>query len=345
MFSFHLPPEWHPQSGVMLTWPHPHGPWEPYLAEADHTFTAIAREISRREKLLITTYNPTHQNHIQNLLEKAGVDLRQVAFFEAPSDDVWVRDHGPLTVLAEGRPLLLDFRFNAWGQHYPEYEQDNQITRKLFDQGAFGKTPVLSLPFVLEGGGIEVDGQGTLLTTESVMLDPLRNVCDGDSLTQQFEAWFGIKRVLWLKHGHLAGDDTGGHIDTLVRFANPHTLCYVRCEDPQEEHYESLAQLQEELFQLTDYQGNPYKLIPLPLPKPQFDETGKRLPATYANFLIINGAVLLPTYDDPPLDAQAQRQLQLAFPTQEIIPIPCRSLIHLYGSLHCATMQLPEGIL
>lgn len=341
--NYSLPPEWAPQSGVMLTWPHPHDAWAPFLAEIYPTFVAITRAISEREQVLIVHYDAEHQRTIESLLRQAKIDLTRVRFAQARSNDIWVRDHGPITVLDKtGKPVLLDFEFNAWGGKY-DLVHDNLITRTVHQTGAFGQTPIESISFTLEGGGIEVDGHGTLLATESVLLAITRNQVSKAQIDAHFKQWFDVDRILWLKHGHLAGDDTDGHIDTLARFANPHTLCYAACDDSNDPHYPVLQAMAQELAGFRDYQGQPYRLVPLPLPKPQFSAEGEQLPATYANFLIINGAVLLPTYGDP-MDAVAATRLQSCFPDRQVIPINCRVLINLYGSLHCASMQLPEGV-
>lgn len=340
-----LPPEWSRQSGIMLTWPHQHSIWLPYLTVADETFVEITRHISHYEKVLIAYFDESHREHIQNKLKSANLDFSQLHFFPAKSNDIWARDHGPITVLDQhDKPILSDFEFNAWGQKY-SYNHDNALTKTLAQQGAFGDTPLQKIDFVLEGGAIEVDGQGTLLTTENVMLAKTRNQMDKAEIATIFNERLGIKRVLWLKHGHLIGDDTDGHIDTLVRFVDAHTLCYVSCNDSADEHYIPLQAMREELLTYKDYQGNAYRLIALPMPAAQYSATGQRLPATYANFLIINDAVLMPIYGDEKNDMLAVKILQECFPKRKIVAINCRALINLYGSLHCATMQLPMGVL
>jgi len=340
--QFTLPPEWAPQSAVMLTWPHAYDEWAPFLEEIDPVFVNIARAIAPREKVLITCYDAEHQAHVGHLLKKAQVELDQVRFGIAKSNDIWVRDHGPITVLtAQHRPLLLDFEFNAWGGKY-DLAHDNWITRTLHQQKVFGSTPLQHIDFTLEGGGIEVDGQGTLLATESVLLSATRNKIQKEELQANLKQWFNIDRVLWLKNGYLAGDDTDGHIDTLARFTDAHTVAYATCEDPNDPHYPVLRAMEAELAGFRDYQGNPYRLVGLPIPQQQYSSEGELLPATYANFLIINEAVLLPIYGDP-MDSVALARLQGCFPTRKVIPIQCRVLINLYGSLHCATMQLPKG--
>ncbi len=339
-----LPAEWAPQSGVMLTWPHAHGDWASRLAQVEPVFVDIARHISRREKVLIVCLNAAHRAHIQTLLHEARVELSQIDLRLAPSNDTWARDHGPITLLTETQPLLLDFQFNGWGGKYAA-DLDNQLTPRLHKDGAFGDTPLRTIDLVLEGGSIETDGAGTLLTTARCLLSPARNPSlDREHLENVLKTTLAVDRVLWLEHGYLAGDDTDSHIDTLARFCDPHTIAYVSCSDATDAHYPELKRMEQELQALRTSGGSPYRLVPLPWPSAKFNEQGDRLPATYANFLIINGAVLVPTYDDP-MDDLALNRLSACFPGHEMIAVPCLPLIFQYGSLHCVTMQIPAGIL
>lgn len=342
----HLPAEWEAQSGVLLTWPHHETIWAETLDVIDKVFAEIAKQISLREKMIISCFDDAHANHIKNLLSAAGVELNQVAIYRAPCDDIWVRDHGPITVLHDAQPVLLDFIFNGWGKKYPA-ENDNRITHSLHSQRAFGATKHAAIDIVLEGGSIEVDGHGTLLTTRSCLFATTRNpTLTPTDIADNLRELLGIKKILWLDHGHLAGDDTDGHIDTLARFTDAHTICYTACSDPDDEHFTALKAMENQLRTFTDYQGKPYRLLPLPWPKARYaDYDGRRLPLTYANFLIINDAVLVPTYHDPAADAAALKILTACFPQREMVPIHCVPVVQWYGSLHCMTMQLPEGVL
>jgi agmatine deiminase len=307
-------------------------------------FVDIARHISRREKVLIVCLNASHRIHIQNLLQAGGVELSRIDLRLAPSNDTWARDHGPITLLSENQPLLLDFRFNGWGGKYAA-DLDNHITERLHQDGAFGKTSLQTIDLVLEGGSIETDGAGTLLTTARCLLSPARNPkLNRNQLETELKTFLGITRVLWLEHGYLAGDDTDSHIDTLARFCDPNTIAYVACPDRNDEHYRELKLMEQELQALRTPDGRPYRLIPLPWPAAKHNESGDRLPATYANFLIINATVLVPTYADP-MDAAALACLRAGFPGRAIIGVPCLPLVFQYGSLHCVTMQLPAGVL
>jgi agmatine deiminase len=339
-----LPAEWAPQSGVMLTWPRPDSAWGQKTRAVERVFAEVAACISRYEGVLITCLDPAHRAHVEGLLKEAGAEMDAFRFYLAPSNDVWARDHGPITVFEDLRPVLLDFVFNGWGGKYPA-DLDDALTRVLHSRGAFGATPIRRIDFVLEGGGIDTDGAGTLLTTSSCLLAPGRNPgWSRERFEREFRAAMGITRVLWLDHGYLAGDDTDGHVDMLARFCDEHTIAHVACDDRFDEHFDALQAMGRELAGFRDRRGQPYRLIPLPLPKPKLDERGARLPASYANFLIINGAVLVPLYDDP-ADEIAAARLRACFPGRVIIGIRCLPLIAQYGSLHCVTMQLPRGVL
>jgi agmatine deiminase len=340
----YLPPEWAPQSGVMLTWPHPHGDWAARLATVEPVFVTIARAVSLRERVLIGCHDDAHREHVAALLRAAGMESSRVILRVVTSNDTWARDHGPITVLCQNEPTLLDFRFNGWGGKYP-YALDDAITRRLYEAGAFGDTPLQTVDLVLEGGSIEVDGSGTLLTTSRCLLAPTRNPAIGrERLEASLKELLGLNRILWLDHGYLAGDDTDSHIDTLARFCDARTIAYVACDDPTDEHYAELTAMEQELRGFRAADGTPYRLVALPWPRAKYNEDGERLPATYANFLIVNGAVLVPTYDDP-ADGIALDRLKECFPDREIVAIDCAPLIYQYGSLHCVTMQLPAGVL
>ncbi len=339
----YLPPEWAPQSAVLLTWPHHKTDWAPDLAAAEQVFIEIARAIARVEKLIIVCFNQNHMAHIKTCILEAGLLVNQLRFVVAESNDSWARDHGPLTVLCQNEPLLLDFQFNGWGNKFSS-DLDNEINRTLSAQNTFGPHPMESIKLVLEGGSIEVDGAGTLLTTESCLLAQTRNPgLTKIDLEIKLSEYLGITRFLWLSHGALTGDDTDGHIDTLARFCDVNTIAYVTCTNQENPDYESLRKMEAELQSFTSIKNQAYHLIPLPQPAPIYDNSGQQLPATYANFMVINGTVLLPAYNDPN-DKIAEENLASAFPGRKIIPVNCLPLIQQHGSLHCVTMQLPEQL-
>ncbi|MCC6459887.1 MAG: agmatine deiminase family protein [Saprospiraceae bacterium] len=333
-----LPAEWEPQSAVQLTFPHAGSDWADMLEEVLPCFVQIAETISRFQPVLVVCQNAAEARACFT----RGVPER-VHFFEADSNDTWARDHGGITIEENGQPVVLDFVFNGWGLKFPAH-RDNLITRQLWAAGrlkARHRYPGL----VLEGGGIESDGQGTLLTTAECLLSPNRNPhLSAAQLEARLKTLFGLERVLWLHHGYLAGDDTDSHIDTLARLCSPDTIAYVRCDDPADEHYSALSAMEQELKAFRTAAGQAYRLVPLPWPQACFaPDDGHRLPATYANFLIINGAVLVPTYAVPQ-DAEALRILGDVFPDREVIGIDCRPLIRQHGSLHCVTMQYPKDV-
>ncbi len=335
-----LPPEWFPQSGVQLTWPHAGTDWRDTLEEVTACYVRMAYEIASREPLLIVT--PERPGTEALLREKLPARaFAQIRWADCPTDDTWARDHGFITLIGETGPLLLDFRFDGWGKKFAA-ERDNRINRSLMRQDVLNGTYTDHLDFVLEGGSIESDGHGTLLTTSECLLSANRNGLMGRAdIEERLKSFLHVRRVLWLDHGRLSGDDTDGHIDTLARFCPGQTIAYVKCRDRADEHYEALARMEEQLRTFRTLQDEPYRLVALPMPLPVFDEGGQRLPASYANFLVINGAVLMPTYRQPALDGQARKALQKAFPRHEVAGVDCLPLLRQRGSLHCCAMQFP----
>lgn len=335
-----LPAEWYPQSAIQLTWPHKDTDWAPILDEVIPCFVSIAKEVIKREKLLVVCVDE------QAVREQLGeVDYSRVLFREMETNDTWARDHGGISVFDEGVPCVYDFVFNGWGMKFAA-NYDNLITRNLFAQSTFSGSvlPVNMQPFVLEGGSIESDGKGTLLTTVECLASVNRNeYLQKEELENYLKEVFGFERILWLENGYLAGDDTDSHVDTLARFCSEDTIAYVQCTEPDDEHFDELQAMEQELQAFTRANGEPYRLIALPMAD-KVEWEGERLPATYANFLIMNGAVLLPFYQSPK-DAVAKAALQEAFPDREIVGIDCLPLIKQHGSLHCVTMQYPEGFI
>jgi len=338
--SIHFPAEWYSQAAVLMTWPHSDTDWKDNLEEVIPCFVSIAKEIIKQEKLIIVCRSG---EEVKQALGKT--DFERIIFREIPSNDTWARDHGPVSIFVNDVPYLLDFTFNGWGLKF-QANCDNQITRCLYESRVFSPETVYQnmLHIVLEGGSLESDGEGTILTTRRCLLSPNRNDYKSQKeIADYFSMIFGAKRVLWLNHGYLAGDDTDSHIDTLARFCNPETIAYVQCTDINDEHFEELSRMEDELRKFKTLAGKPYRLIPLPMPEPVYCK-GERLPATYANFLIMNSAVLLPFYQSS-VDEIAKQQLQEVFPDREIIGIDCLPLIKQHGSLHCVTMQLPNGFI
>ncbi|CAL1241635.1 agmatine deiminase family protein [Candidatus Methylocalor cossyra] len=339
--AVHLPPEWAAQAAVLLAWPDPDSDFGPWLEAVEATYRAIALEVTLRETLIVACRSKRLRDRVSRALAESGVPMHRVRPLVVPYDDVWVRDMAPLTVATPQGPRLLGFRFNGWGGKYP-HASDARFARRLHETGLFPATPFQEVDLVLEGGSIESDGAGTLLATSRCLRNPNRNpALSGAQIAQHLRRYLGVERLLWLEHGYLEGDDTDAHIDTLARFCSPDTLAYSACDDPTDPLFEELRAMGDQLRAFTDAAGRPYRLLPLPIPKPIYGDSGQRLPASYANFLIINGAVLVPVYGDP-ADRVALERLAQGFPDRCIVAIDCTYLIRQYGSLHCATMQFPN---
>lgn len=345
MSNIYFPAEWAENCTIQLTWPHMDTDWAPMIEDAQKCFTAIAGEILKRQDLLIVC--PDKELLLYELKDKLRNTKGRLLIREIKSNDTWARDHGAITVIKDGKPLLYDFTFNGWGMKFAA-DKDNLINRELLKQRTFeDETKLVNMKhFVLEGGSVESDGKGTLLTTSNCLLSPNRNShLSKNEIENYLKEIFGCKRILWLNHGYMAGDDTDSHIDTLARFCDEHTIAYVQCTNTADEHFEELNLMEQELKAFVDNEGNPYQLIPLPMCSPVKDSDNERLPATYANFLILDNVVLLPTYQSPETDTVAIEQLKKAFPNRDIIPVDCTTLIYQHGALHCVTMQYPHGVI
>lgn len=328
-----MPAEWEEQEFVQLVFPHENTDWLEYLDDAVHTFVNIAKTISKYQKCLIITKNI---NSIKSLFNSD----KNLQFIELDSNDTWSRDLGGISVYDNGKRKVLDFSFNGWGCKYA-HDKDNIITKKLNCLGIFKDSEFETIDFVLEGGSVESDGNGTVMTTSRCLLEKNRNPqLAKEEITQRLKKYLGAKQVLWLEYGYLAGDDTDSHIDTLARFANENTIIYQSCDDKEDEHYEELKKMESELQDFTNIHNQKYTLAALPWISPKFHEN-ERLPATYANFLIINGAVLVPVYNDKN-DSKAVEIFKDIFPDRDIIAVDCTTLIKQHGSLHCVTMQYPK---
>lgn len=339
----HLPAEWAEQDGILLAWPHVQTDWLPLLPRIEQVYTELVYQITRFEHVVLLCNTTTLLDLVREKLRARGANLARVHGIVMAYDDTWLRDSGPLTVSEGEEMVACDFRFNAWGGKY-DARQDDRICYALSQQALF-RARYQSLDIILEGGSLDADGEGTLLTTRQCLLTPTRNpgMTPAD-YEQLFTEQLGAQRVIWLEHGELEGDDTDGHVDMLARFCDPHTIAYTSCERKHDSHYPSLQALANELAGLRTYDGQAYHLVPLPIPEPIHNEEGRRLPASYANFLILNKAVLVPCYQDAN-DERVLASLQVCFPGREIIGIDARAVIEQNGSLHCLSMQLPRGCL
>lgn len=339
----YLPAEWEEQSGVQLTWPHADTDWAPYLSEITETFIELASAITLYEPLLIVAQDTNYVKHL--LTERLSSNqMQRIGFAQAQTNDTWARDHGAITLVGNAGPVLLDFRFNGWGEKFA-WQYDNAITHNLYTNGILNGVYQENDDFVLEGGSIESDGRGTIFTTSQCLMAQHRNQpLTLNDVECQLLNRLHAKRIVWLNHGNLIGDDTDGHIDTTVRTAPNDTLLYNKCTDETDEQYQDFCNLECELQALRTADNRPYRLVPLPMPSEiRFDN--ERLPATYANFLIINGAVIYPTYNQPDNDKAAAEALQQTFPGRDIIGIDSRIIIRQHGSIHCLTMQFPKDVL
>ena len=336
-----LPAEWEPHGAVMLSWPHKDTDWAPVLDEAIDCFVEIAKAIAREETLIVVAPDVEEPRRVLDC-EKLP---NRILYLTVPTNDTWARDFGPITVERDGNPVICDFKFNGWGLKFPA-DKDNLITPAMCTTGLLRGRYSNELSFVLEGGSIESDGQGTLMTTSQCLLSPNRNgAMSRDEIEEYLKSRFGLDRVLWLDYGALEGDDTDSHIDTLARLTPNDTILYVGTDDVTDSHYDELNKMKLQLQSFVTASGQPYNLIELPLPDAVYDEEGNRLPATYANFLIMNHSILMPVYRQPQKDELAAQIIKIAFPDHQVVKIDCSVLIKQHGSLHCVTMQVPETIL
>jgi len=322
--AFRLPAEWEAQAGVIIAWPHAGTDWAPRLAQIETAYVALAAAIARFEPVLICTADAAVRARAGDLLKGAGVDAKRVRFVEAAYDDTWLRDSGPLTLTDGDGFELVDFRFTGWGGKF-EGGRDDRLIEAL-----------------LAGGVFRSAGNGTLLTTWRCLHQRHTQMSLEEMDAQLLDA-FGASRVLWLQSGYLEGDDTDAHIDTLARFAPDDAIVFQTCDDPADPHYDELARMHEEIARLRTSDGQPYRLLPLPWARAIIDE-GRRLASSYANYLIVNDAVLMPAYGGP-ADAEAAKVIAAAHPGRQVVPVDARALIWQNGSVHCLTMQIPAGAL
>ncbi len=337
-----LPAEWEDYEAVIIGWPHANSDWAYMLDDVQHTVVEIIETLVA-DKLTVVVVAPDIEepNAMLQHIEPPYLRLCKI-----DTNDTWARDYGVIACIDdENRPILCDFKFNGWGLKFAA-DKDNLITMHMIENGTITGIRENYLSFVLEGGSIESDGLGTILTTSECLLSPNRNgSLSRDEIAGYLKSSLGAERVLWLDHGYLAGDDTDSHVDTLARLVSEDTIVYVKCDDPADEHYEQLNLMEKQLTELRRKGGMPYNLVGLPMPHPIFDADGQRLPATYANFLITPRSVLLPVYGQPQNDELARLIMQSLFPERTIHCINCTTLIQQHGSLHCMTMQVPRGVI
>lgn len=331
-----IPAEWEVDGDILMAWPHADTDWADMLDEVQECYINIIRSIVASGRRVLLLVPPGCSD---SRFESFPSDL--LIRVDYLTNDTWTRDYGPISF---GDGSYADFQFNGWGLKFAS-DRDNLATIHLRDSGLLGGNCEPHLDFVLEGGGIESDGRGTILTTSECIMSVNRNGGRFNPLLrQQLSDSLRAERVLYVDHGYLAGDDTDSHIDTLARLAPNDTILYVECQNTSDEHYIELAKMREDLEKLRTADGLPYTLIGLPMPDPIYDEDGQRLPATYANFLVTPDALFLPVYGQQANDKLAEQIVRIAF-DMPVYTIDCRALIKQHGSLHCATMQIPKQLI
>lgn len=334
-----LPAEWEHTGAVMMALPHPDTDWADILDEAIECFRNMIDAISRYAVVVVAT--PSVEWAAGKIGDLVDRHPGRIALVEVPTNDTWTRDYGPITVAdSEGKCTLLDFTFNGWGMKFAA-DRDNLVNSNL-DKAGFWRVPLRSCrQMVLEGGSIDSDGEGHMLTTAECLLSPNRNPwLSREEIDAELRRMFGLKKVLWIDHGALEGDDTDSHVDTLARFAPGRTIVYVRSDDPTDSHHGELEAMRADIEALTDADGRPFNTVGLPLPDAIHDAEGNRLPATYANFLVLPDVIIMPTYSQPRKDELARQILNVVY-EREVVTVDCLALIKQHGSLHCSTMQIP----
>jgi agmatine deiminase len=348
--GYRMPAEWEPHEATWIAWPHNKGDWPGKFGPIPWVYAEIVRHLSRVEEVNILVTGDRMRERVGERLAAVGADAGRIRFMEAPTDRVWVRDSGPTFVVTdrpgEDRLGVIDWRFNAWAK-YDNYHRDNRIPRKVAARlGVRRWVPRVEaggrrVRVVLEGGAIEVNGFGALLTTEECLLGEVqaRNPgLDRTALERVLADYLAARHVIWLGRG-IEGDDTHGHVDDLARFVDPHTVVSVVEKDPSDVNYEPLKDNWQRLTESRDQEGQPLRLIPLPMPRP-VTLRGQRLPASYANFYVANRLVLVPTFNDP-ADREALQTLADVFPGREVVGIHAVDLVWGFGALHCMTQQQP----
>jgi agmatine deiminase len=351
--GYTFPPEWHPHTATWFSWPRPEGISFP---DKYHTIpenlARIIREITPREQVHINVPNTNYQRIVKDQLTQHNCPLRNIHFHHIKTNESWCRDHGPAFVIQSPHPksqekgyksifspiAVVDWGFNAWGGKYPPYDDDDAVPTRIAEEY---KLPVFYPNIVMEGGSVEFNGAGTVMTTTACLLNKNRNPqLTKKQIEQYLKDYYGQSHVIWLGEG-IVGDDTDGHIDDLARFINPTTIVTTIEDDPKDENYNILKDNRRRVEKLRDQDGNKLNIIEIPMPG-VVEHAGQRLPATYANFYFINGALLVPTYRHKKNDKKALDILQRALPDRKVIGIDCTELIWGLGAIHCLTQQQPR---
>ena len=336
--GYRWPAEWEPQASVWLSWPRNAATWPGYFEAVPAEFAQFVRVLAEYGPVNVLAGGAAVMEQARSLVG----ELSNVTLHDIPTNDAWCRDHGPTFLAGPAwlQPALVDWEYNAWGGKYPPYDLDNEVPRRIAEQ--LGRRRFVP-GIILEGGAIEGNGRGTILTTESCLLNPNRNPQLGREAVEQYlRDYLAARKVLWLKGGEIAGDDTDGHIDQIARFVSPTTVVVSLCDDPADDNYGPTQQNLLELQGMTDQDNRPLEIIPLRLPRALFCD-GQRLPTSYANFLITTGAVLVPQFGDA-ADKEAVRTLEPLFPGRDVRGCPSLNLIWGLGSLHCLSQQEPQSL-
>lgn len=338
--GYRMPAEWAPHRGTWLSWPHKEASWPGKFAPVPDIFCEIVRHLGRAEEVHINVAGAEMEADVRRRLISLAIPLNSVYFHHNPTNDAWCRDHGPIFIQRDGErgreQAIVDWGFNAWGGKYPPHDLDDVVPTRI---GAEYRIPVFHPGIIMEGGSLDVNGLGTLLTTESCLLNPNRNPgLTRDEIEQHLKDFLGVTHILWLGDG-IEGDDTDGHIDDITRFVDERTIVTVVEQDPADPNYEPLRENLARLREMRDQDGEPFRIVTLPMPR-RLEHEGQRLPASYANFYIANNVVLLPCYDRA-RDAEARTTLQDLFPDREVIGLDCTDLVWGLGAFHCVTQQWP----
>lgn len=336
-----LLPEWTKCDGILLALPHEKTDWNYILTEAIDQYHRILKALTEEKiHVVILCDNYVKAERISNQLNRSFI-----TYIKAPFNDTWTRDYGPISILKNGDLRALDFGFNGWGLKFAA-DKDNLVNRYLNSKSVFSPNVYRNeSSFILEGGSIETDGQGTILTTTKCLCSPNRNGgLTKNKVDENLRDKLGGQHILFLDYGHLEGDDTDSHVDTLARMAPNNTILFTGCRNLDDPQFEDLLKMRAQLTMFRNPEGEPYNLVELPLPDAIYDEKGERLPATYANYLVTENNLFMPTYGQPANDNLAMQTVRIVFPDHKVVGVDCTTLIKQHGSLHCATMQLPKGL-
>ena len=342
--GYTFPAEWTTHAGTWISWPRPEGISFPgFYHRSIRDVARVVDAITTFEPVFINVPNANYERIVREQLREAGTRLSKVRFFHIPTNECWARDHGPAFVQRTRRgkveTAVVDWGFNAWGGKYPPWDADDAVPTRI---GAALGMPVFQAPIVMEGGAIDVNGEGTLLTTTSCLLNKNRNPgVSKEDIAAHLEAYYGQRHIVWLGEG-IAGDDTDGHVDDLARFIDARTIVTAVEADSADDNYTVLRDNRTRLDRARDADGRPFTIVELPMPKPVIYQ-GRRLPATYVNFLFVNGGLLVPTFGDRTHDRQALAVLQRTLPNRRVVGVDCRALIWGLGAIHCLTQQQPRG--